>query len=678
MPHLLRSCREIDFFITKRQIGDFDWLFRKGIFPYTWLDDWSKLDVTALPPIDAFFDTLTNCINISESEYHHAQSVWLESLCHTFQDYLQLYLKADVCQLADVFENFRTQCIQQDGLEAVNYFTIPQLTWDSAFKYTQCQVELLTDVEMYEFFEGGIRGGMSFVNKHYAISNSPAMHDPVTHNIDPHEILYVDENNLYGAALSMRLPQWGFMWMTPEEMAALDWLAVDTEGDEGYTLEVDLEYPESIHDKSIDLPYAPERLTPRHEWLTQTQLQQYKNAYIDRHTYKGTSKLMLTQFNKEKYVVHFKILKFYLQQGMRISKFHRGVKYVQAAFLEPYVTYNSIARQNTNDKLLQDFYKLKNNSLYGKTMENLRNRTNFKIVNDEVQHQRLCSRDTFIDSIYFTPELVGVRTTKMEVKLNKPVYIGQCVLDNSKLIMYQLKYERLTSYEDRFNASIDILAGDTDSFFLSCYGVTLSQLLPAMQQDGLLDTSNYHPSHPLFSNTKKAVLGCVKDEACGVPIREMVFLRPKCYSLLLDGDIEKKRAKGVQSCVVRNNIKHAQYKAVYEENVTLHCNTRRIGSERHQLFTFETTKLALSCFDDKRAWVSENVSYPFGHYSLPKVTRAAPPVAPLCPNVAPDTGDIGQIFDDLEAQGLVPDWSLSVFNQPSGSSQSTTTSTTTC
>ena len=219
---------------------------------------------------------------------------------------------------------------------------------------------------------------------------------------------------------------------------------------------------------------------------------------------------MLTQFNKEKYVVHFKILKFYLQQGMRISKFHRGVKYVQAAFFEPYVTYNSIARQNTNDKLLQDFYKLKNNSLYGKTMENLRNRTNFKIVNDEVQHQRLCSRDTFIDSIYFTPELVGVRTTKMEVKLNKPVYIGQCVLDNSKLIMYQLKYERLTSYEDRFNASIDILAGDTDSFFLSCHGVTLSQLLPAMQQDGLLDTSNYYPSHPLFSMLKRRCLDVLR------------------------------------------------------------------------------------------------------------------------------------------------------------------------
>ena len=233
-----------------------------------------------------------------------------------------------------------------------------------------------------------------------------------------------------------------------------------------------LEYPAAIHDETQDLPFAPERLTPKSEWLSDMQHAQRKLAYAQENTYHGTAKLLLTQFHKCNYVVHFKILQFYLKHGMRISKLHRGVKYVQAAFFEPYVSFNSRERQATNDKLLQDFYKLKNNSLYGKTMENLRGRRNFKLLNDE--DQRLCSRNNFIKSIMFTPNLVGVSLDKIEVKLNKPVYIGQCVLDNSKLVMYQLRYERLITYEQEFACEIKVIGGDMDSFFLLCNCVSLT------------------------------------------------------------------------------------------------------------------------------------------------------------------------------------------------------------
>ena len=397
------------FHITRNQIGDYDWLFRKGIFLYTWFNNVDKLEDNALPPKEAFYDTLTQACNITDEEYQIAQSVWTSSSCHTFKDYLEVYLKADVCQLADVFQNFRKMCLSQDGLKTVNYITIPQLTWDSAFKYTQSQCQLITDAEMYGFFESGIRGGMSFVNTHYNKANSPTMQEnsDVMQDV-AHEILYVDENNLYGAALSMRLPQWGFTWMTQEELNSIDWVHVDTEGDEGYTLEVTLEYPAAIHDETQDLPFAPERLTPKSEWLSDMQHAQRKLAYAQENTYHGTAKLLLTQFHKCNYVVHFKILQFYLKHGMRISKLHRGVKYVQAAFFEPYVSFNSRERQATSDKMLQDFYKLKNNNLYGKTMENLRRRRNFKLLNDEVQHQKLCCRDSFLESIMFTPNLVGV------------------------------------------------------------------------------------------------------------------------------------------------------------------------------------------------------------------------------------------------------------------------------
>jgi hypothetical protein len=605
------------FTLMHYHLGDYDWLYRKGIFPYSWLDSWSKLNENHFPSKEVFHDTLTDSINISDVEYQHAQRVWVEYHCHSFQDYLELYLKCDVLQLADVFENFREMCLHDDGLDAVNYFTIPQLTWDSAFKSTSCTVDLLTDVDMYNFFENGIRGGVVFVNKHHVATNHPSVPETYNANKKHCELLYVDANNLYGHALSMKLPQNQFTWMTKEEMECIDWQFVDTEGDVGYTLEVNLLYPDHIHDSTMDLPFAPEKLTPKSEWLSPFMQEYFKLIYPDKKQYKGTMKLMLTQLNKKKYIVHFKILKFYLQQGMKVTDFCRGIRYHQSAFFAPYIEANSIKRQQTSDKLLQDFYKLKNNSLFGKTMENLRGRKKFQLVNNEKQHQRLCSRDTFISSIYFTPQLVGVHCAKHEVKLCKPIYIGQCVLDNSKLVMYQLKYEKFAQYERILRGKIKLLGGDTDSFFLHLKNIDLDSLLHIMINDKLLDTSNYNPLHALFSNERKAVLGCVKDEATGIKIKEMVLLRPKCYSMqLAEIKASKQRAKGVQSHLVKNILTHDDYLKTWQEKKAFYCNTRRIGSERHQLFTIQKRKLAMSSFEDKRVWLSDNKSVPYGHYSL--------------------------------------------------------------
>ena len=188
---------------------------------------------------------------------------------------------------------------------------------------------------------------------------------------------------------------------------------------------------------------------------------------------------------------------------------------------------------------------LKNNSLYGKTMENLRYRKAFALINNEEKHERLCSRPEFINSMSFTADLVGVNCASYEVLLDKPIYVGQCVLDNSKWVMYDIRYNRMTRYEKEFDGSIRIVGGDTDSFFLYLKGIDLDHLLPAMDRDKLLDSSNYCKSHPYFSNERKAVLGCVKDEAAGSLISEMILLRPKCYSMQVQNAGDKKRAKGV-------------------------------------------------------------------------------------------------------------------------------------
>jgi len=202
------------------------------------------------------------------------------------------------------------------------------------------------------------------------------------------------------------------------------------------------------------------------------------------------------------------------------------------------------------------------------------------------------------------------------VKLNKPIFIGQAVLYLSKLIMYELRYNKLAKYEEEFGGRISVLGGDTDSLFCLVTNIDLyGQLHPAMARDGLLDSSNFPTGHPLFSNRYKAVLGCVKDELPGQVVREAVLLKPKCYSMITVAGYEKKTAKGVQYCV-RQAISHEKYRQVFERQIEIVRTVRRFQTENHVVSTIQQQKWALSCTDTKRAWISANTSLPYGHYAL--------------------------------------------------------------
>jgi hypothetical protein len=202
--------------------------------------------------------------------------------------------------------------------------------------------------------------------------------------------------------------------------------------------------------------------------------------------------------------------------------------------------------------------------------------------------------------------------------------------------MYQLKYGKLAEYERGLGGTISIIGGDTDSFFLELKNLKSDVLLENMIRDGLLDSSNYPPSHKFYSTNCKAKLGCVKNECPAATINEIVMLRPKSYSILLDNCKEKKRAKGVQRHVVESKIKHIDYKIAYEEKVALYRETRRIGSVRHQLYTLSQRKLSLSSFEDKRTWVTANESRPYGHHTLGQTRTAHSAPTVMNPNIVLD------------------------------------------
>ncbi len=183
-------------------------LKRKGVFPYEYMTDFSKLNATSLPPKEAFYSQLTDS-EISDDDYDHAQKVWDAFHCKTMKDYHNLYLKTDVLLLADVMTEFRKTCKKAYGLEAFHYYTSPGLAWDAMLKFTKIELDLLSNADMYLMVEKGIRGGVSSIMKRYSKANHKGLDDYDPKRPNKH-ILYLDANNLYGWAMSKPLPHKNF------------------------------------------------------------------------------------------------------------------------------------------------------------------------------------------------------------------------------------------------------------------------------------------------------------------------------------------------------------------------------------------------------------------------------------------------------------------------------------
>lgn len=216
---------------------------------------------------------------------------------------------------------------------------------------------------------------MTFINTHHAEANTPRIPDSFDSSLPEVDLLYVDANNLYGNALSQKLPQGDFKWLSREEMDVLNIADFDYEGSTGHLFEVDLTYPQHVQDRTCDLPFAPENCTISDSHITDFMREQWTRMNGGKEkSYRGCAKLMLTHWEKTNYTVHGKLLQYYLNHGLTLTKIHSCLEFSQSAFFEPYITYNSRRRSEAKNSFEKDYYKLRNNSLFGKTMENVRKR----------------------------------------------------------------------------------------------------------------------------------------------------------------------------------------------------------------------------------------------------------------------------------------------------------------
>ena len=551
-------------------------------------------NTTTLPPRKQFYSSLSE-ETISPENYAFAKKVWKKFKCKNLLDYTELYCKIDTILLAEIFQKFRKDMLLFSELDPANYISLPSFSFDMMLKLTKCSIELPQDINMIHFFESSIRGGMSYINtRHLQIEKTTE------------EIFYIDANNLYGLAQMSKLPISNFKWLTEKKFSQIDWLNIDTEKNTGYVLEVDLHYPSELHEKHDNFPLAPQNIEISYENLS-PYAKEALEICSDTKKYKD-SKLSATFYDREKYIIHFKNLKLYLQLGMKLKKIHRVVQFTQKNFIAPFITKCTIERQKASTKFEQDQFKKLANSTYGKTIQNVRNYINVKLHTNIKSLQKAVACHTFKNFVIIDKNLVQTNHFTPTIVHDKPLFVGFTILELSKHFMYDFFYNKLTN-SNQFD--IDLGFSDTDSFLFKTNDkkTCLNHLKPNM------DFSNYPMPSKFFDTSKKAKLGYFKDELCGqLKCKEFIGLRAKCYALRLDNQktsSEKKVCKGLGRVAIKNRLKFQHYKECLYSQKSFRFDYSSIKSTKQSVKTVRINKKALSHFDSKR-WI-----YDCGIHSSP-------------------------------------------------------------
>ncbi len=664
-------------------------LTSKGSYPYSYFDSFDRFKEDKIPPVKNFCSSLDECIIIekdgpiffntpSDASEHaieqqkRACELYSDFKCSNLGEYSDMYLRTDTLILADVFESFRTIALEKYQLDPALYYTLPGYSWDALLKTSKVKLDLFTDgeegLEMLLFAEACVRGGISMIPNRYGEGyNRYTKKEFTNERKDESYIVYYDANGLYSSAMCSHLPTGDYKWIRPG--AKFDSITQDilkmkipNDNSRGYMVEVDIHTPEDLHDLMNDYPCAPEPVEIKEPMMSDfalklkrvvTNLQRKRTGRkevvdLGATDGKGQEKLVCRLTPKEKYVVDYRTLQTYISLGLVVTKFHRILSYKQSPWMKPFIEMNIDMRKLAKNDFENAFYKLVNNAVFGKTMENVRKRKSVDLIVDkEILQKRLNSYKCGTwDEI--KGGLIIMNVHQEELKMNKPIIIGATILDISKITMYDFHYKVM---KKKYGDNVKLLFTDTDSL---CYEIKYPQsegggnyYSDALSDPDLisrLDTSCYGDikeddckyrhamyNHPIFGGKKtKGVLGKFKDEIAVKLPMEFVGLRAKMYSLKMAGGKEKGTAKGVKK-KAKDAVVHKYYKECLFAgapgsgiDVEKRCQQIKfnvIRSHKHQLFSETITKVSLCAADDKFYQLSDTEKLAYGHWRIAEMLK---------------------------------------------------------
>ena len=505
----------------------------------------------------------------------------------------ELYCKSDVLLLTCVFEKFIMGAENEFEISPLYFVSLPGYTWACGLKHTNIKLQTLQDKDMILLLENGIRGGISGV-----------MGDRYIKSDENKKKIYVDANNLYGFAMSQSLPYNDIKFET-ENICLEEILNTPDDSDIGYFLEVDLEYPHNIRQKTKHFPFFPENKS-----ISKNDFTPYMQSIMPKN-YVTHKKLICNWTDKRKYLIHYRMLKFYIKHGMEIKQVHRVISFKQNKWLEKYIDFNTQKRNQAVNDFEKDFYKLLNNAFYGKTMENVRNRCKIEIIKRDNYEKILIwqKKLTFNGICKSFDNCDSYLGKDHEILMDKPIYLGFAILELSKLHMYESYYDTLQPYFGQENIQLHYM--DCYSFVLSMKSENIIKDLKNLED--IFDFSNIDENHELYSEKNKKVLGKFKIETPkNIFIDEFVALRSKMYAFKCkDREEDKNKLKGISKSQSKY-IKFEEYKICLDgEELENECVNYILKSINHDMYMQRIKKTTLSIFDDKRNYLNNIISIPW-------------------------------------------------------------------
>ena len=645
----------------------------KNIYPYIWFDNFEKFDlpIETLSQLvedkkyECFTDTVDETyISTFEKKAEVFRSVLKEfPEFKTIKDYANLYLMCDVLQLVDIIVNARETFFASHKLDMLRYYGAPGYSWDAFLFQLHFKPELfkVTEMNMVCFFMQCIRGGCSGIMTRFAQANNKLIKGQYDPEKEETFILYLDANNLYGWSMMQKLPYAEFLWFTEHELAAFN------EGGQTYTLmrishmvaegrgcflEVKLEYPKELHDAHNLYPLAPERRCVKESEVSYFTRHLHEKLKVKINT--KTPLLLQTLEDKDHYFVYYKNLQLYCQLGLKLVHVYGGIHFKEGYVMKDYIQLNTKLRNQPGaSEFDKEMYKLMNNSIYGKTLENPMKYSILQFLSTQKQFFKAAGKPGF-DGTVFTQDDFAIAKLKYEtVKYEKPLYLGATITELAKWKMFNFYYNVIQDYF-KGDKWAKLLFTDTDSLMLHIKTDNIYRDIAAINADPKydcpIDVSSFDPKcvEAFKINTKNnKVIGAFKSETGSQQIVEFVGLRAKMYSYIVDGDRSAPhfKAKGVARSSL-NMLSHQNYiKCLFNPDVPelarQPIKMKTIRSKKHNLMSIESEKFGLSTNDTKRYIIPSGEgkfikTLAFGHYAIPtyesEQTLPTPPPPPLSPS----------------------------------------------
>ena len=616
---------------------DIDHILRKNIFPYRFFTDSSKLDVL-IDDFLAIFQPLPNnlgyfgervTLDDLAAGYGDTETVIHRFGCQTARDYHDLYLCCDVMQLADVFDRSMNILWESHHIHLTKYLGMPSASWAAFLRHDPTlSIPLYENTFFAEFFKAMIRGGITSAATRHAIAD------------EKHSIIYLDVNGLYPyvmQAYDYPCGQFVFRpmgWKNSECRVRLFELFRNLEeAHKGMCFCVDMHFPDEVKRLTDMYPFAPEHRQIYGEYYQDASkneltpfLQRWSEAN-ENEKMAAFDGLVCTLYDKEKYNVHWRLLKFYMEHGVEIKKVYFAVEFDEGPYLAGYIRKNIEIRNGRKDELGKTLYKLLGNSIYGKTFESPFKRNTYEIIRDPTKLEGLLSEGN-ISAVLPVDDLAWiVKMDGEEIVLDKPTYIGACVVEYAKLHMYTLLYDKLMKIFPNVSPDdlgCEMLYTDTDSF-----------IVRVRHPDGV----GTDPEE-LFSYIKQCdptliggIGGQVKSETGNDDtIEEYIGLRSKVYIYRTKKGHIGKRAKGTTHDAQEMQLDWDVYKQALESLTSVNTRNLQFIRKVFKISSIDVFRKSLSVNDGKRYICEDGIhTHAFGHPSIPSPSPSPPPPHPRSP-----------------------------------------------